>query len=339
MNKQGIYIYGFVPNNCIETIKKVLLESGIYSFEYNDITALVSDTENEKIEYMNREELAHLLVDHQQKIEKIMSIGCSKIIPMQLGTIVSSGNDVIKIIKNGKNILNETFEIIDGVEEIDLVAVWSDFTQLIQQISDTPQIRTLRETIARKETVDQSDSISIGKMIKEKIDNKNNKVNLDVVNSLMPFCLNAKKHDTMNDEMPVNYAFLVKKENRDLFMQKVDDLDSKYADKLNFKIVGPLPCYSFYTIESKMIKKSDIENAKKILGIDILNPDYDLKKAYRIKASLTHPDKKSADSDNDTDSFIETNNAYKLLLDYSSIIKQSPENISKEPLYLVKIKN
>ena len=102
MNKQGIYIYGFVPNNCIETIKKVLLESGIYSFEYNDITALVSDTENEKIEYMNREELAHLLVDHQQKIEKIMSIGCSKIIPMQLGTIVSSGNDVIKIIKNGK---------------------------------------------------------------------------------------------------------------------------------------------------------------------------------------------------------------------------------------------
>ena len=109
MNKQGIYIYGFVPNNCIETIKKVLLESGIYSFEYNDITALVSDTENEKIEYMNREELAHLLVDHQQKIEKIMSIGCSKIIPMQLGTIVSSGNDVIKIIKNGKNILNETF--------------------------------------------------------------------------------------------------------------------------------------------------------------------------------------------------------------------------------------
>ena len=88
-----------------------------------------------------------------------------------------------------------------------------------------------------------------------------------------------------------------------------------------------------------MIKKSDIENAKKILGIDILNPDYDLKKAYRIKASLTHPDKKSADSDNDTDSFIETNNAYKLLLDYSSIIKQSPENISKEPLYLVKIKN
>ncbi|MEI8186636.1 MAG: GvpL/GvpF family gas vesicle protein [Chlorobiaceae bacterium] len=339
MNKQGIYIYGFVPNECIATADNLLTESGIYTIEFNKIAAVVSDTKIENIEYMNREELAHLLVDHQRKIEKIMSSWCSKIIPMQFGTIVSSGNDVVKIIQNGSSILNDTFKNIDAVEEIDLVVVWNDFGGIIKNISENAQIRKLKENIINKKSYDEADSISIGKLMKEKIDQKNNKVNNDIINSVMPFCISAKKHDTMNDEMPVNCAFLVKKEEHELFMEKIDALDQGYANKLNFKIVGPLPCYSFYTIESKLIKKDDIEKAKKILGIDLLNQDYDLKKAYRTKASMTHPDKLVDNANDENDSFIAANNAYKLLLEYASIITQSPENVSKDPLYLVKIKN
>ena len=338
MNKQGIYIYGFVPNDCFEKIRSTVLKSGLYSIEYADISAVVSDTRDEKIEYMDRETLAHLLVDHQQKIEGIMSGGCSKIIPMQLGTIVSSGNDVIKILKNGQTLIKETFEIIDNVEEFDVAAVWNNFPDLIGKISDMPQVRLLREEIAKKNSYDQADSINIGKLIKQKIDEKNNKVNLDVVNSLQPFCLDTKKHEAMNDEMPLNSAFLVHKENLNSFMETIDNLDSKYADQLNFKIVGPLPCYSFYTLECKTLNKEDIEKAKQVLGIDSYKSELDLKKAYRLKAGLAHPDKSSNGAAENSDGFININNAYKILLEYSAVIKQSSENISNEPLYLVKIK-
>ena len=338
MNKQGIYIYGFVPNDCFEKIRSTVLKSGIYSIEYGDVSAVVSDTRDEKLEYMDRETLAHLLVDHQQKIEGIMSGGCSKIIPMQLGTIVSSGNDVIKILKNGFDILKETFGIIGNVEEFDLVAVWNNFPDIIMRISDTSQIRLLKEDIAKKEIYDQADSINIGKLIKKKIDEKNNKVNSDVINTLMPYCLGVKKHETMNDEMPVNSAFLVKKENKDVYMDSIDQLDIKYADQLNFKIVGPLPCYSFYTLECKALDKDEIEKAKAVLGIDVSLSEAGLKKAYRLKAGLTHPDKYSESSQNSTDGFIIINHAYKILLEYLHAIKQSPDTVSVEPLYLVKIK-
>ncbi len=339
MNKQGIYIYGFVPNDCFEKIRSTVLKSGIYSIEYGDVSAVVSDTRDEKLEYMDRETLAHLLVDHQQKIERIMSGGCSKIIPMQLGTIVSSGNDVIKILKNGHTVIKETFEVIDNVEEFDVVALWNNFPDLIGKISEMSQVRLLREEISKKSSYDEADSISIGKLIKQKIDEKNNKVNLDVANSLQPFCLDIKKHETMNDEMPLNSAFLVHKENINSFMETIDNLDSKYSDQLNFKIVGPLPCYSFYTLECKTLNKEDIEKAKKVLGIDSFKSESDLKKAYRLKAGLTHPDKNSEGAaDNNSEGFININNAYKILLEYSAVIKQSSENISNEPLYLVKIK-
>ena len=267
-----------------------------------------------------------------------MSGGCSAIIPMQLGTIVSSGNDVIKILKNGFDILKETFKVIDNVEEFDLVAVWNNFPDLIKAISETSSVRLMKEDIARKAVYDKADSIAIGKLIKQKIDEKNNKVTLDVLHSLMPYCLDAKKHETMNDEMPVNSAFLVKKENRDAFMEMIDKLDAKYADQLNFKIVGPLPCYSFYTIECKALNKDEIENAKEVLGIDAYKSEADLKRAYRLKAGLTHPDRNNEIAGDNSEGFININKAYKIMLEYSSIMKKSADTISHEPLYLVKIK-
>ncbi len=338
MNKQGVYIYGFVPDDCFAGIANKLSQIGIYSIAYGDISAIVSDTKHEKLEYLDREALAHLLVDHQQKIERIVSEGCSIIIPMQLGTIVSSGNDVIKILKNGSIILKDTFKIIDNVSEFDLVAVWSNFSDVIKNISDTSQVRQMKEDIVKKNIYDEADAVNIGKIIKTKIEEKNIKVSHDVVNSLIPFCIDTKKHETMNDEMLLNSAFLVKKENKDLFMEMVDQLDLKYEDNISFKIVGPLPCYSFYTIECKVLDKRDIETAKEILGIDFFKSESDLKKAYRQKAALIHPDKHTENQKVNTDGFIQINNAYKILLEYLRIIKHSSDIMADEPFYLVKIK-
>ncbi len=338
MNKQGIYLYGFAPTHCFDAVRDIMLESGIYSIEYSGISAIVSDTRDEKLEYLDREALAYLLVDHQKKLEKMMSSGCSEVIPVQLGTIVSSGNDVIKILKLGFAVINDVFKIIGTVEEFDLVAVWNDFPDFIRRISDTSAIRLLKEEIAKKDTYEQADSIHIGKLIKKKIDDKNNKVNSDVINSLMPYCFGVKKHETMNDEMPVNSAFLVKKENKNLYMDLIDQLDIKYADQLNFKIVGPLPCYSFYTIECKVLDKDDIEKAKEVLGIEASLTEGSLKRAYRMNAGLTHPDKNSESTQDSIDGFIKINHAYKILLEYLHAIKQSPDMVTVEPLYLVKIK-
>ncbi len=339
MNKKSIYIYCFIPDSCVLNIEKYFEKSGIYKIAYNNIVALVSDIQYEKIEHLDRQSLAHLLVDHQQILERIMNYGCSSIIPIKLGTIVSSPNDVIDILKNGYDILEDAFKVIDNVDEVDLAVVWSNFPELINRISDLPDVKLLKEDIFSKKIFDQSDSINIGKLIKEKIDQENHKVNADIVDSLIPFCVNAKMHQTMNDEMPVNHAFLLKKENHDLFMEMINSLDLKYSGHLNFKVVGPLPCYSFYTIESVILYQEDIEKAKKIMGIDFIESENELKKLYRTKAALIHPDKKNISHDDNVESFIEINNAYKLLLDYLDIIKKYPENISNEVLYMVKIKD
>lgn len=338
MDRQSIYIYGFIPNTYLTDINNLLSESGVYSIEYGNIAALVSDTMIDDIDYLNREDLAYLLVDHQKKIEMIMSTGCSTIIPMKLGTIVKSGNDVVKIVKNGLHIISKTFDDIADIQEFDLVVMWNNFPDFIKEISDTPQIKIIKEEIANKGSFDQADSINIGKLIKKKIDEKNSKVNHDIMNSLSPLCISVKKHESMNDEMPLNSAFLIRKDKENSFIEMVNHLDIKYENQLKYKIVGPLPCYSFYTLESKLLNKKEIEKAENILGIDAYKSESDIKKAYRAKAAHAHPDKNNTTSAIDNDEFIVINKAYQILLEYSSVLKDSPDHKPDEPFYLVKIK-
>ncbi|MEI8032328.1 MAG: GvpL/GvpF family gas vesicle protein [Chlorobiaceae bacterium] len=339
MDKQGIYIYGFVPAGDIATLTVELDRAGLYQIEYMGICAVVSDTRSASREHLDRERLTRLLVDHQQKLERVMSLGCSRLVPMQLGTIVSSGNDVIKILKNGIDILGDTFLKVADAEEIDLGIVWNDFQQLIVGISETKDVKALKEAIANKERCEESDGIQIGRLIKERIDQKNEGVATAVLAALKPFVMESKKHETMNDEMPLNYAFLVRKNDRDAFMDMLDRLDMHYAGSLVFKAVGPLPCYSFCTLEARVLEMGEIEKAKKLFGIDAVSSESELKKIYRSKASLNHPDKTGQTTRENPEDFIAVHNAYKLLLDYSVVSRHFSENIPDEPLYMVKIKN
>jgi len=128
----------------------------------------------------------------------------------------------------------------------------------------------------------------------------------------------------MNDQMVTNSAFLINSNNKEKFEQLIDQLDEEYKGLLNFKLVGPLPCYSFYTIEVKELNPEHVAQAKTELGLREETSESEIKKAYLEKAKLFHPD---AHSDNgDEEKFKRINKAYHILLDYSTAAKQSSED-------------
>jgi len=85
---------------------------------------------------------------------------------------------------------------------------------------------------------------------------------------------------------------------------------------LNFRCVGPLPPYSFYTLDVSRLKLDEIEWAKKKLGIqsDHISRD-EVKRAYRRFAKVSHPDtNQMPDAKKEYEDIVK---AYKLLWDYS----------------------
>ena len=110
MTTKCIYIYGIIPNFYSADMFRSLEDAGVYAIPFQNISAIVSDRENTLLDYTDREALGHLLIKHQKTIESIVENGFTMVIPMRLGTIVNSKEEVFKILDNGHDLIMECNE-------------------------------------------------------------------------------------------------------------------------------------------------------------------------------------------------------------------------------------
>ncbi len=345
MAPKGIYIYGVVPNFYGTTHFQSFEPSGVYAITYQNISAIVSDRDSVHLDLLDRESLGYLLVHHQKTIEELQRKGFNMLIPMKLGTIAASREEVIKILSNGHDLIIDTLTKIEYLTEIDLVVMWANFGEVLKSIAEDVKIREMKEDLLKnKESITKVDQAAIGMLIQEKINAKNKAIEITILDALASFGIDIKMHQVMNDEMVTNSAFLINRNKQEKFEQAIGRLDEEFNGTLNFKLVGPLPCYSFFTLEVDLLNPEKVEQARKELGLKEKTTESEIKKAYLEKAKLFHPDN-SQESD-DTEKFNKIQNAYHTLLDYAAAAKQSvkeeliflaTEKV-KENLTLVKIK-
>jgi hypothetical protein len=131
-----------------------------------------------------------------------------------------------------------------------------------------------------------------------------------------------KQHELMDDKMVANIAFLIDKTQEKEFYAKIEDLNTEFKELLNFRCVGPLPPYSFYTLEIKKMQFEEIDWARKKLGIlrDCTSRD-EIKKAYQRQAFVFHPDKNPGKPGIENE-FGEIKKSYDMLLDYAHSCEQ-----------------
>ncbi len=346
MGTKGIYIYGIVPNFYSPDMFRSLEKTKVYTIPYENISAIVSDRDDMDLDFHDRESLGHLLVHHQQTIEELQSKDFAMFIPMQLGTIRSSKEEVLKILSEGYNLIIDSLKKIEYLTEIDLVVSWADFPEMLRELANHPDIVTLKESLmTNKASISQVDQVMVGMLVQEKIDEKNKLVELAILDSLTSISIDIHTHDVMNDQMILNSAFLIHRNKKEKFEHLIDILDETYHGLLNFKIVGPLPCYSFYTIEVKELLPEHVSWAKAELGLNEETSESEIKKAYLGKAKMFHPD--TYQDTDDGDKFNTIQKAYHTLQDYTAAVKQSSNaeiiSLAKKDviksLTLVKIKD
>jgi hypothetical protein len=336
MSKTGKYIYGVINSNSEEVfdLGQIIAFGDIYpanrptevvnrskSFSYafticfQDIAAVVSDSEIVDYSHMPKDTLGRLLVSHQQLVEKVMAK--YTIIPMRLGTFASSDEEVREILSKGYRTIKDIFERAKDNIEIDIVATLNDLKSFLQEVSQEDEIRQLKQSLLNKEggiTID--DQMKMGVLVKRHLDKKKEMFANQIQATLGEIAQNLKAHDLMDDKMVLNTAFLVSQTRRKEFERKLDELNDKFEEKLNFRCVGPLPPYSFYTLEVKKPQFEEIDWAKKKLGLE---KDFitaiEIKKAHRKTALTCHPDK-NPDTPDIEQKFDEMTRAYKILLDY-----------------------
>jgi hypothetical protein len=324
MAENGKYIYGILNSNTDLklTIPKAFLSDGgespaaVYTIPHQDLSALVRDSNGAGSLPRSKETLARLLIGHQAVIERIMAGGAT-VIPMKLGTYAQDENEVDAILHEGYALMKEIMKKIADKIEIDVVATWSHFASTVKDAGEEKEIKEFKERLLSRPggaTVD--DRMKIGLMIKKALDEKRAGVSRDILERLQTVSEDARIHELMDDQMVMNAAFLITRARHKDFEEKVEEINKSMQDKLNFRCVGPLPPYSYYTLEAKKFHFEEIDRARKKLGLLKKRATRgEIKNAHKAMAFSAHPDRNPLAPDMEKE-FDEITQAYNLLCEY-----------------------
>lgn len=303
------YLYGVIEAKGASQPVLQIRETKIGIHTYRNISALVGDVPYTSLKNLSREDLIYKLADHQVILEEMMAI-FPEVIPFKFGSLAPEGQ-ITKILEYNFEKTKEIFVKIKGKQEWDLVACWDDFNFVLKQVSEeNNKIKNFKEEIVRKPYPETFvDRVEIGKMVKDAVEEKRKSLTEEFSLAIEDIVENHRYNPLMDDTMILNAALFIKKENEKELEVRLNYLDKKYQSRINFRCVGPLPPYSFYTIELQ--EKEAIEEAKKFMGIDELSLS-ELKNIYRERAKQLHPDLAGETQGK----FERLTKSYRLLLDY-----------------------
>ncbi|MFH1856378.1 MAG: GvpL/GvpF family gas vesicle protein [Candidatus Omnitrophota bacterium] len=386
MDRRGKYIYGVIPRldsggvnanasfrffipeyseaeskaggmyrvrNTIEAVKESKTSNGVYTVPYQEVGAVVCDSAMVDYRQMPKEILAKQLLTHQRVIEKIMGLGVT-VIPMKLGTYAFDEDEVKLILEKSYNLIKDIADKIIEKIEMDVVASWADFTLILKEVSEDKEIKEFKEKLLSSGTkITADDQMKAGCMLKNALDRKSEECTEKIQKHLETINEGVRKHEVMDDKMIMNCAFLIDEAKKDEFYKRIEDLNDEFGEKVNFKCVGPLPVYSFYTLEVKRIQFSEVDSARKRLGIlSDWASEEDIKKAYKRQAIVYHPDKNQGRAEANME-FDQIKESYNILLEYAAACRQTRlsdrqagesrlafiESEFKKNAILVKVKN
>ncbi len=310
------YIYGVILTSQPVTFGQSLLSSSpeeVYAVVHRELAGVVSNYDGSDLASLSKEEKLRCLMAHQWVIEWVMKEGYT-ILPVKFGTLVEDEDEIRRILEQGYNKLVPTLNQMNGLVEIEVAATW-DLKKVLEEIGSEEQIRQLGRSMAGKSASEILEmQIKAGKLVKESLERRREGYRSQTMQSLARTALDVQPNALVADEMVMNIAFLIQREKQVDFDGQVRRINEVLNDQINFRVIGPLPPYSFSTVEIKRPDAEKIEAARQLLGLGTEVSDKELKEAYRHLAAKSHPD---AHLDETSDEqFAKVREAFVLLRDY-----------------------
>lgn len=305
---KGKYLYGIISEDKNHSLNL----NGLTTVSCQSLAAVVEEKEVKDYHKLPKEETVRELVSHQQIIEKIMSE--TSILPVKFGTMVETEDEVIKFLEKGYFVLKNELRKMEGKIELDVVASWKLPKILAMIYAHDRRVQKKQQEIALKgPEATTKDKIILGRLVEQVLKTRKDEYSRLILQKLKKRAVEICLHDLISDEMVFNAAFLIKASAKEIFYKALDKLDQRFEDTLNFRLVGPLPPYSFSTILFKRISQQEVEKAKKRLGLNGEITDKTVNHAYRRLVQECHPDKNAGQVQLKFDLI---NSAYRILKDF-----------------------
>jgi hypothetical protein len=315
MSTHGTYLYGFIGADRLQSFGPIGIEGvEVSAVPYRDVAAVISALPPMAFDAMPKETLLRYLTVYQSVLETVLKT--QQIIPVKFGTVLEGGASIQIALEQGYDQVLAALREMENRIELDIVALWPDLGPVLAEIGEAEEIKAQKKDASPTSEAERFDlRVKVGRRVKALLDQKREAYRHEIMDAILPQTEAHHVHPLMDDSMIMNVAALVRKDHAVSLEARIAQLDQQYEDRINFRIIGPLPPYSFRTLEIRHVDYVLLNGARKTLELEERTTIAAIRDAYWKLTKKFHPDRCPGDA-NGHKHFEKINAAYKLVNDY-----------------------
>lgn len=236
MPSQGVYVYGIVRRTT--AVPTGLSGVGtpparLTSIGRGAVRAVVSEAP-ERLRARRRDLLAH-----QDLLVRLAEI--DSVLPMRFGMVATGEQTVLQQLAAMERACLEALEQLAGRVEINLKAFPAQ-DSLAAVVAEDPQVRRFRQDARRAPGYEAS--VRLGEAVAKALARRAAEAGEQILSELAPLAHAVSRGPGVH-ECALNVSFLVDRTREAEFRTTARRLADARPDRVDLRISGPLPCYSF----------------------------------------------------------------------------------------------
>src|SRR5688500_18276697 len=216
----------------------------VYTINYKDMAAIVSDVPIAPLDSTRENVLAHERVN-----ETVMRD--HTVIPMSFGTIFKTREDILELLRSAYEAFADVLNKMQDKLEFGLKVLW-DRDEMVRAIEQEDEdIHRLKSEISSQKGSTYFARMQYGRLIDAALQQRSERYVAEFLQRLRDVSVASRVNRAIGDKMIMNAAFLVQRDQEQAFDRRIKDIASHF-DKLTFKYTGPWPPYNFVNIRLKL---------------------------------------------------------------------------------------
>jgi len=315
MTTDGKYLYGFIHTDQRQSFGPIGIEGvHVSAVPYRDIAAVISNLPHMEFDALPKETLLRYLTVYQSVLETVLKT--QQIIPVKFGAVLDGDMSVQMALEQGHDRVLAGLREMEHRIELDIAALWPVLGPVLAEIGEVEEIKALKKNASGMSEDDRFDlRVKVGKRIKTLLDQRREQLKDEIMDAILPYAEAHRVHGLMDDSMILNVAILIQREQASSLEADIARLDRRYDNRINFRIIGPLPPYSFQTLEIRSMDYDLLNEARKTLELEEEIMVQKIREVYWKLTKKFHPDKFPG-KPKVQKQFEKINWAYRLVSDY-----------------------
>jgi hypothetical protein len=241
----GLYVYGVTRAGARPSPSPGGVgDSPVQTIERGSVAALVSEVPDESVPPR-----AKNLTAHTEVLRAAMDGGT--VLPMRFGVLMPDEDTVRRDLLEGREPwLTGMLDALDGRVEMTVTSMYREDVLLREVVDSDRTIAALREQVRDKPAAaTHFERIRLGELVARAVEVRRNADAATILDELLPTADAFVPGEPLHERMVVNAAFLVRRDKLAEFDAAVERVSAERADRMHFKLTGPLPPFSFVNTE------------------------------------------------------------------------------------------